>query len=166
MVGKFTKLSVASDGTRRQVMSDRPIEILVVEDDLGDIDLIQEAFADTQFPVKLNFVRDGVKAIAYLRRQGEYTNTTLPNLILLDLNLPCKGGLEVLKVIKSDDNLKQIPAIILTTSDADEDICNAYKSGANCYLNKPIGLEEYIQLIKSIENFWFTVVKLPPKEFL
>lgn len=166
MVGKFTKLPVTSDWTHHQVMSRRPIEILVVEDDSGDIDLIQEAFAETQFSANLKFVRDGMKAIAYLHQEGEYTNTTLPDLILLDLNLPCKGGLEVLDAIKNDDKLKLIPAIVLTTSDANEDICNAYKFGANCYLSKPLGLEDYILLIKSIEDFWFTFVKLPPKKIL
>ncbi len=151
--------------TQEMTMSRRPIEILLVEDDLGDIDLMMEAFECCPFPVNIKTLRDGISAIAYLCREGEYANATLPDLILLDLNLPRKGGQEVLKDIKSDDNLKHIPVIVLTTSDTEEDILKAYNSGANCYLSKPLGLEEYLQVVKSIEDFWFTAVKLPTRTY-
>lgn len=138
-----------------------PIEILLVEDDLGDSDLIQEIFEDSQFPVLINLVRDGDSAIAYLRQECEYANATLPDLILLDLNLPPLGGQEVLKAIKSDNSLKQIPVIVLTTSDSREDILKAYELGANSYISKPLGLEEFVEVIRLIEDYWFNIVKLP-----
>jgi two-component system response regulator len=143
------------------MVSNRPMKLLVVEDDLGDSDLIQEAFEDSPSPVKISLVRDGIQALAYLHRKDEYANATLPDLILLDLNLPGLGGQEVLKKIKSDDKFKHIPVLVLTTSDSQEEILTAYKLGANSYLCKPLGLQEFIQLIRAIENYWFTVVKLP-----
>ena len=146
------------------MISNRPIKLLLVEDDRGDSDLIEEAFEDSTYPVKISLVRDGIQAIAYLQRKDEYANASLPDLILLDLNLPRMGGQEVLKTIKSDDNFKHIPVIILTTSDSQEEILMAYNLGANCYLCKPLGLQEFMELIRTIENYWFTVVKLPFSE--
>lgn len=146
-------------------MIKRCFEILLVEDDVRDIDLTKEVLKDSKFQLNLNVVRDGVEAIAYLRQQGKYTNATQPDLVLLDLNLPRLDGREVLQAIKSDSNLKLIPIVVLTTSDLDEDVMQAYNLGANCYVNKPLGLEEFIQLVRLIEDFWFTIVKLPPKIF-
>ncbi|HEY9632718.1 MAG TPA: response regulator [Coleofasciculaceae cyanobacterium] len=142
-------------------MNFRMLEILLVEDDAGDIDLTEEALEESKLQINLNVVRDGVEAIAYLRREGEYANAISPDLILLDLNLPRKDGREVLQEIKTDDNLKYIPVVVLTTSDTDEDILGAYSLGANCYVNKPLGMEEFTQIVQAIEDFWFTIVKLP-----
>ncbi len=147
------------------LMIKRCFEILLVEDDVRDIDLTKEVLKDSKFQLNLNVVRDGVEAIAYLRQQGKYTNATQPDLVLLDLNLPRLDGREVLQAIKTDSNLKLIPIVVLTTSDLDEDVMQAYNLGANCYVNKPLGLEEFIQLVRLIEDFWFTIVKLPPKIF-
>jgi two-component system response regulator len=144
-------------------MITRAVEILLVEDDAGDIDLTEEALEESKIQVNLNVVRDGAEAIAYLRREGKYANTTRPDLILLDLNLPRKDGREVLQDIKSDENLKLIPVVVLTTSDADEDIFKSYNLGANCYVSKPLGIEEFIKIVMSIQDFWFTIVKLPPR---
>src|SRR5919199_1774662 len=143
--------------------SSRLIEILLIEDDAGDIDLTMEALEDSKLQLNLNVVRDGVEAIAYLRREGEYVNSIRPDLILLDLNLPRKDGREVLQDIKSDHNLRLIPVVVLTTSDADEDIFKSYNLGANCYVSKPLGIEEFIKIVMSIQDFWFTIVKLPPR---
>ena len=143
------------------ISTGKAVEILLVEDDAGDIDLTKEALEESKLQINLNVVRDGVEAIAYLRREGEYANAALPDLILLDLNLPRKTGREVLQDIKSDDNLKHIPVVVLTTSDTDEDILGAYDLGANCYVNKPLGMEEFAQIVRAIEDFWFTIVKLP-----
>lgn len=140
------------------------IEILLIEDDAGDIDLTMEALEDSKLQLNLNVVRDGVEAIAYLRREGEYVNSSRPDLILLDLNLPRKDGREVLQDIKCDRNLRLIPIVVLTTSDTDEDILGSYNLGANCYVNKPLGMDEFTQIVQAIENFWFTIVKLPPQE--
>lgn len=144
-------------------MLTKPVEILLIEDDAGDIDLTKEALEESKLQVNLNVVRDGVEAIAYLRHQGEYTQSTRPDLILLDLNLPRKNGREVLQDIKSDAQLKLIPIVVLTTSDTDEDICQAYQLGANCYVKKPLGMNKFIEIVQSIEEFWFTIVKLPSR---
>ncbi|NEP00221.1 MAG: response regulator [Symploca sp. SIO2E9] len=140
-----------------------PAEILLVEDNPADILLTEEVLEDSKLRLKLNVVRDGVEAITYLRREGEYANATKPDLILLDLNLPRKDGREVLKEIKGDDNLKSIPVVVLTTSDTDEDILKSYNLGANCYISKPLSLEEFTRIMKSIEDFWFSIVKLPQR---
>jgi DNA-binding response OmpR family regulator len=163
MIETVRNTSLVSDDACKAAMTinSRPVEILLVEDDLGDSDLIQEVFEESQFSVTLNLVRDGDSAIAYLRRKGEYANATLPDLILLDLNLPPLGGQEVLKAIKSDNYLKHIPVIILTTSDSREDILRSYQLGANSYITKPLGLEEFIEVIRLIEDYWFNIVKLP-----
>ena len=140
------------------------IEVLMVEDDPGDADLTQELLEEAKVMVNVNIVDDGVKAVAYLRKQGEYAQAVRPDLILLDLNLPRKDGREVLQEIKNDPDLKVIPVVVLTTSDADEDILRSYNLGANSFVTKPVGLEQFGNIVKSIENFWFTVVKFPSKK--
>ena len=138
-------------------------EILLIEDDQGDIELTRKAFLNSKIRVNLAVVSDGDEALAYLYREGEYPDVPRPDLILLDLNLPGLSGQEVLQEIKSDKNLKSIPVVILTTSDSEEDILKTYNLGANCYVNKPLGLQEFIQSIETIETFWLTVVKSPPR---
>ena len=139
----------------------KPIEVLLVEDNPGDVRLTQEAFKEGKIRNGLRVVMDGVEAMAFLRREGEYADAPRPDIILLDLNLPKKDGREVLAEIKADDELKSIPVIILTTSDAEEDIIRTYNHHANCYITKPIDLEQLINVVRSIEDFWLTVVKLP-----
>jgi two-component system response regulator len=141
----------------------RLIEILMVEDDPGDVDLTRETLDESKIRVSLNVVEDGVKALEYLHQKGQYANAARPDMILLDLNLPKKDGREVLAEIKSDPNLRTIPVVVLTTSDADEDIFKTYDLGANCYITKPVGLDQFSKVVKSIENFWFTIVKMPKK---
>ncbi len=140
----------------------RPVEILLVEDNPGDIRLIVEALKENTMPNKLNVVKDGEEALIFLYKKGKYAGAPRPDLILLDLNLPKKNGLEVLSEIKNDHKLKIIPVVILTASSAERDILNSYNQHANCFITKPIYLEQYIAVVKSIENFWLTVVKLPP----
>jgi two-component system, chemotaxis family, response regulator Rcp1 len=139
----------------------KPIEILLVEDNPGDVRLTVEALKDAKVLNHLTIARDGVEALALLRRQRPHDNAARPDLILLDLNLPLKDGREVLAEIKSDDGLKRIPVVILTTSRAEEDILKIYNLHANCYITKPVDLEQFVTVVKSIEDFWFTVVKLP-----
>jgi len=141
----------------------RPIEILLVEDSPGDVRLTQEVFREGRVRNNLNVVGDGVQALAFLRRQEPYPQAPCPDLILLDLNLPKKDGRSVLEEIKADEKLRRIPIVILTTSNAEEDIVKAYDLHANCYISKPIDLEQFIQVVKSIEQFWLTIVKLPPE---
>ena len=140
-----------------------PIEILLVEDDPGDVDLAKESLEESKLRVNLNVVEDGVKAIDFLRKTDPYFDAPTPDLVLLDLNLPRKDGREVLADLRKDERLAAIPVVVLTTSDADEDILKSYGLGANCYVTKPVGMEQFMKVIQSIENFWFTVVKLPPK---
>src|SRR5262245_13128614 len=142
----------------------RPAVILLVEDNLGDVELTREALEDAKVLNTLHVVLDGMEAMAFLRRQGPYAQAPRPDLILLDLNLPKKDGREVLADIKADEDLKVIPVIVLTTSRADEDILKSYQLSANCYISKPVGFASFAAVIRSIENFWFTVVVLPPKE--
>ena len=144
---------------------DEIMQILLVEDNPGDIRLTQEALKEGVIKNNLNVVKDGVEALDYLKRKGKYMNQPTPDIILLDLNLPRKDGREVLAEIKSDENLKLIPVIILTTSDADQDILRSYKLHANCFITKPVDLDQFIFIIRQIEIFWFTVVKLPAKKF-
>lgn len=138
------------------------IEILLVEDNPGDIRLTQEALKDSKLHNNLSVVKDGVEALAFLRCEGQYTEAPRPDIILLDLNLPRKDGREVLEEIKSDDTLKRIPVVVLTTSDDDMDIIATYNLHANCYITKPVDLQQFVRIVKSIENFWFSIVKLPP----
>ena len=141
----------------------RPIEVLLVEDDLGDVELTKEVMEDSKVKLNLNVVGDGEEAMKFLRKEGQYDMVIDPDLIILDLNMPKKDGREVLSDIKSDEKLRYIPVVILTTSEAEEDIIKTYSTGANCYVTKPIGLEQFSKVVKSIEDFWFTVVKLPPR---
>lgn len=140
------------------------VEILLVEDNPGDIRLTVEALKDAKILMNLIIARDGVEAMSVLRREGKYANIKRPDIILLDLNLPKKDGREVLEEIKTDPNLKSIPVVILTTSEAEQDIFRAYELQANCYITKPVDLDQFIKIVKSIENFWFTIVKLPRSE--
>jgi len=140
-----------------------PIEILLVEDNPGDIRLTTEALKEQKMYNKLNVVTDGVEAMEYLKKQGKYAKAVKPDLILLDLNLPRKDGREVLKEIKSDDLLKTIPVVVLTVSKADEDIVKSYNLHANCYITKPVDLAQFMKVARTIQEFWFTMVKLPPK---
>ncbi|MFH1759700.1 MAG: response regulator [bacterium] len=142
----------------------KPIDILLVEDNPGDIRLTQEALKEEKLHVGLYVVNDGIKAMAFLRKQAEYRDVPTPDLILLDLNLPQKDGREVLKEIKSDNGLKRIPVVILTTSEAEEDILKSYNLHANCYIRKPVDLDQFMNVIKYIKNFWLTIVKLPGKQ--
>jgi CheY-like chemotaxis protein len=138
-----------------------PIEVLLVEDSPGDVRLTQEAFRTANRSIHLHVACDGVVAMAFLRREGAYAHVPRPDLILLDLNLPKMDGREVLAHIKVDDSLKTIPTVILTTSEAEGDILKSYQLQANCYLSKPVQLEAFESVVKSINDFWLTKVKLP-----
>jgi two-component system, chemotaxis family, response regulator Rcp1 len=140
----------------------KPIEILIVEDNPGDVRLTQEALRDAKVRNRLSVAKDGVEALAYLHREGKYGSAPRPDLILLDLNLPRKDGREVLADIKDDLNLRSIPVVILTTSQDERDVLSAYESYANCYIVKPVDLVQFIVVVKSIEDFWFQIVRLPP----
>jgi two-component system response regulator len=141
----------------------KPFEILMVEDNPGDVRLIREALKDPQVVSNLNVVEDGVEALAFLYREGKYANAPRPDLILLDLNLPKKNGHEVLAEVKADENLRRIPVVVLSVSQAEEDIRKAYSLHANCYTTKPTDLDQFIKVVKSIEEFWLTIVKLSPE---
>ena len=141
----------------------RPVEILLVEDNPGDVRLTREALREGKVRNNLSVAADGVEAIAYLRKEGEYADAVRPDLILLDLNLPRKDGREVLKEIKADPALRHIPVVVLTSSQAEEDIVRAYDLHANCYVTKPVDLDQFIRVVESIEDFWFSIVKLPPE---
>lgn len=144
-------------------MSTRAIEILLVEDNPGDARLTLEAFKEGKVSNRLTVMKDGVEALAYLHRQGPYANAQQPDLILLDLNLPKKDGREVLAVIKTDERLKQIPVVVLTSSAAEQDIARAYSHHANCYITKPVNLDQFLRAVQSIESFWLSLVKLPSR---
>ncbi len=141
----------------------KPIEILLVEDNPGDVRLVKEALKDVKVLNNLRVAKDGQEALDFLHREGNHTEAPHPDLILLDLNLPKKDGREVLAEIKVDDNLKRIPVVVLTTSKAEEDILKSYNLQANCYITKPVDLDEFIKVVKSIKDFWLTIVKLPPE---
>ncbi len=143
--------------------SGRPVEILLVEDNPGDVGLTRETLKDSKLLNHMTVVGDGVEAMALLRREGKYANTTRPDLILLDLNLPKKDGREVLREIKTDEQLRRIPVVVLTTSSAEQDILKTYDLHANCYITKPVNLDQFTAVVKAIEEFWFSIVKLPPK---
>lgn len=139
----------------------RTIEILLVEDNPGDVRLTTEVLKDAKLCNCISVVSDGVEAMEFLNRQGVYGEAKRPDLILLDLNLPRKDGREVLEEIKADPNLKYIPVVILTTSNAEQDIIKSYSLHANCYITKPVDLEQFSKVVSSIEEFWFSIVKLP-----
>ncbi len=141
-----------------------PIDMLLVEDNPDDVDLTIEALEDTKVANRLHVVTDGVAALSFLRRTGEYAQAPRPAVILLDLNLPKKDGREVLADIKDDPVLRRIPVIVLTTSSAREDIQRAYDTHANCYITKPVDFEQFVRVIQAIENFWLTVVQLPTSQ--
>ncbi len=141
----------------------KPIDILIVEDNPGDARLIIEVLKDAKVFNVPHIVRDGVEAVNYLKKKNEYSKVQSPDLILLDLNLPKKDGREVLAEIKADNALKKIPVVVMTISQAEEDILRSYNLHANCYVTKPIDLDQFIKVVKSIEEFWFSIVKLPPK---
>jgi chemotaxis family two-component system response regulator Rcp1 len=140
----------------------KSVEILLVEDNLGDVRLTREALKEARVHVGMSVVGDGVEAMAFLRHEGQYSQSSEPDLILLDLNLPRKDGREVLAEIKADTNLRHIPICILTTSQAEKDIVASYDLHANCYVVKPVDLDQFMLAVRSIEGFWFEVVKLPP----
>src|SRR5436189_5447695 len=141
-----------------------PIEVLLVEDNPGDAQLTRIALEDSKISIHLNVVEDGVEAMAFLRKQEKYAKVAHPDIILLDLNLPRKDGREVLAEIKADEGLKRIPVVILTTSQAEEDIVQAYGLHANCSITKPVDFGKFAEVVQSIEHFWFTVVTLPTGE--
>lgn len=139
----------------------RPAEFLLVEDNPGDVRLTCEALTESKVKNNLSIVGDGLEAMAFLRREGKYANAPRPDVILLDLNLPKKNGLEVLEEIKADSSLKRIPVVIITSSEAEQDVLKTYDLHVNCYVNKPVDLEQFIKVVQSIETFWLTIVKLP-----
>ena len=138
-----------------------PIEILLIEDNPGDVRLTKEALKEGKIRNKLIVVGDGIEALAYLRKEKKYKNSNRPDLVLLDLNLPKLNGREVLTKIKKDPSLKTIPVVILTTSESDQDIYDSYNRYANCYITKPVDLKQFIKIVKAIEDFWFSIVRLP-----
>lgn len=140
------------------------LNILMVEDSEADIRLTREALKENKIKINLGVVNDGVEAVAYLKKEGKYKSMERPDLIFLDLNLPKKDGREVLAEIKTDTGLKSIPVVILTVSKDEEDIIKTYDLGANCYITKPVDLKQFTKVIDAIEDFWFTIVRLPPKE--
>lgn len=141
----------------------KPIEILLVEDEPGDAYLTQEALKDAKILNRVHLVEDGMEAMAFLRRQGAYENAPRPDLVLLDLNLPRKDGRQVLAEIKNDALLSSIPIVVLTTSSSDEDILKSYNLRANCYVTKPVNLEQFMTVVRATQEFWLSIVKLPPK---
>lgn len=140
---------------------DKLVEILLVEDNEADIRLTQEGLKEAKIRNNLNIVRDGEEAMDFLNKAGNYSKVATPDLILMDLNLPKKDGREVLEEIKNDEKLTHIPVVVLTTSEAEKDIVKSYKLHANCYVAKPMGMDQFVEVIKAIENFWFSIVKLP-----
>jgi len=138
------------------------MDMLLVEDNPGDARLAAEAFKEGGSQTRLHVVQDGIEALAYLRREGRYQNATRPDLVLLDLNLPRKDGREVLAEIKQDPTLKRLPVIVLTTSQAESDVVRGYELHANCYIVKPVDFDRFISVVKGIESFWRTLVRLPP----
>ena len=141
-----------------------PVEILLVEDNPADVRLTREGLSSGKLWNNLSVARDGVEAMAYLRREGKFAGVARPDLVLLDLNLPKKDGREVLAEVKADDDLKLIPVVVLTSSSEDEDVIKTYGLHANCYITKPVDLRQFMKVVQSIEDFWFAVVRLPPKK--
>ncbi len=142
-------------------MTAQIVKILLVEDNPGDADLVREALRDNKVCNELHVMKDGVEALAFLRRQGPHAQAPRPDLILLDLNLPRKDGREVLEEIKADPDLKRIPVVVLTTSKQEQDILSAYNLNANCYVTKPMDLDQFLHVVRSIDTFWFSIVSLP-----
>ena len=143
------------------ITNGRPIEILLVEDSATDVMLAKEALEEAKLRNNLHVVKDGVEAMAFLRKEGKYSGVPRPDLMLLDLNMPRKDGREVLAEVKADDKLKYIPVVVLTTSHAQEDVLKAYGLHANCYIRKPVDFEQFANVVRAIDQFWFTVVTLP-----
>jgi two-component system, chemotaxis family, response regulator Rcp1 len=143
--------------------TDKAVEILLVEDNLGDVVLTKEALKEGKIRNNLSVARDGIEALEFLRRQGPFSDAPRPDLILLDLNMPRMNGAEVLAEVKADPDLKTIPVVMLTTSAADQDIINAYKLNANCYVTKPVDFDQFMKVVQTIDQFWLTIVKLPPR---
>jgi len=144
-----------------EMTSSRPIEILLVEDNPGDARLTKEALQEGKIRNNLHHAKDGVEALAFLKREGEHANAPTPDLVLLDLNMPRKDGRQVLGEMKQDARLKRIPVVVLTTSEAEKDIVKSYELHANCYITKPVDLEKFIEIVRAIESFWLAVVTLP-----
>jgi len=142
----------------------QPIHILLVEDNEGDILLTTEAFEDAKILVKLSVVKDGMEAIDFVNKKGKYSNAEQPDLLLLDVNLPKKNGHEVLKHIKENDNTRHIPVIMLTTSSSEKDINQSYNNYVNCYITKPVEVNDFMDVVSTIENFWISIVKLPSRK--
>lgn len=142
----------------------KAIEILLVDDNEGDVRLAMETLRESKIHNHVNVVRDGVEAMAYLHKEGKFANAVRPDLIFLDLNMPRKDGREVLAEVKSDSEFKQIPVVILTISQAEQDIFKSYNLHANCFITKPVDLQQFVKVVQTIEEFWFTIVKLPPRE--
>jgi chemotaxis family two-component system response regulator Rcp1 len=142
-------------------MTVKLIDILLVEDNPGDVQLTMEALEESKLKNNLFIAYDGEEAMQFLRKEGKFSDSPKPDLIILDLNLPKKDGREVLKEIKEDENLRRIPVVVLTTSEAEEDVMKMYDLHANCYITKPLGIDKFIEVVKSIENFWMSIVILP-----
>ena len=139
------------------------IQVLLIEDDPQDVEITKEVMELSKMKININVVNNGAEALSYMRRENGYRESIRPDLILLDLNMPKMNGREFLDEIKKDDNFKMIPVVVLTTSKADEDIIKSYKLGASCYITKPVGLDQFQEVVQAVDNFWFTVVKYPPK---
>lgn len=146
----------------QQDRDSRPVEILLIEDNPGDVRLTSEGLREGKINNNLSVVGDGIDAMAFLRREGGYSAAPRPDLILLDLNLPRKDGREVLAEIKANEDLRRIPVVVLTTSSAEQDIIRTYDLAANCYITKPLDFDAFVEVVKSIEEFWFSIVRLPP----
>lgn len=142
----------------------KTIDILLVDDDTADVELTRECLATAKVPVNLQAVDDGIKALHYLRQEAPYAGAVRPDMILLDLNLPRMNGQEILRALKADPRLRSIPVVVLTTSESDADVFACYDLGASCYIAKPVGFDAFLQVVRSMEDFWFTVVKMPPKD--
>ncbi len=146
------------------ITNGRPIEILLADDSVTDVMLAEEALEHAKVRNNLHVVKDGVEAIAFLRQEGQYADKPRPDLILLDLNMPRKDGREVLTEVKADESLRAIPVVVLTTSQAQEDVLSSYGLHANCYITKPVDFEQFTNVVRAIDQFWFTVVTLPTSE--
>lgn len=146
----------------RDIPDGQPIEVLLVEDDPGDVLMTQEAFADYKIANRLSVVNNGEDAIAYMRKQGRFADAPTPDLVLLDLNLPRRDGREVLRDIKGDAELRRIPIVVLTTSEAEEDVLASYQLHANAYVRKPVDFDQFVAAVRAIDDFFITVVRLPP----